>query len=326
MPPDFAFLKSSIRLIVIIGCFVLAEGVARAAYLSPGNHTMTLTQGTRERRAIVHVPPRAVQVREIPVVLNFHGGGGHGANEQEYSLMDRLADRENFIAVYPNGTGRFGNRLLTWNAGTCCGYAVINKVDDVAFVRALITKLTESIPIDRWRIYATGLSNGAMMSHRLAAEAGDLIAAIAPVAGGMVVPGFKSARAVPVMHIHSVDDPRALYNGGLGLPFPLTKSQVFHPNIDQMILRWAKHDGCSVKPTIVDRRTERDGSGQSAIRYVYSNCQNGAEVDLWKLSGAGHVWPGGRQKVMERILGPSTEIIDANQEMWNFFQRFSLPF
>jgi len=105
--------------------------------------------------------------------------------------MDKLADRETFVAVYPNGTGRFGNRLLTWNAGACCAYAMSNNVDDVGFVRALVTKLTESIPIDRRRIYATGLSNGAMMSHRLAAEAADLIAAIAPVAGGMVVSGIK---------------------------------------------------------------------------------------------------------------------------------------
>lgn len=101
--------------------------------------------------------------------------------------MDRLADRESFIAVYPNGNGRFGKRLLTWNAGTCCAYLVINNVDDVGFVRALVATLAEKVPIDRRRVYATGLSNGAMMSHRLAAEAADLIAAVAPVAGGMVL-------------------------------------------------------------------------------------------------------------------------------------------
>ena len=326
MTQPFGYLKSPASFIVIIiGCLIFVDGNAFADYFSPGDHAITLTHEKRERSAIVHVPPHAIDKRDIPVVLNFHGGGGHGANEQEYSLMDRLADRETFVAVYPNGSGRFGKRLLTWNAGTCCAYAVINNVDDVGFVRALISKLAESIPIDRRRIYATGLSNGAMMSHRLAAEAGDLIAAIAPVAGGMVVPGMKSTRPVPVMHIHSVDDPRALYAGGLGPPFPLTKSQVFHPNIDQMIARWVKYNGCSTEPAVVDRRAGREGSGQSATRYVYSHCRDGAEVDLWKLTGAGHVWPGGKQKFMERILGPSTEIIDANQEMWNFFKRFSLP-
>jgi len=325
MTQIFRFLRSSPSIIFIVAGYVIfTGGIARGGYLSPGDHAITLTHGNRERSAIVHVPPHAAELRQIPVVLNFHGGGGHGANEQQYSLMDQLADRETFVTVYPNGSGRLDNRLLTWNAGTCCAYAVINNIDDVGFVRALIAKLTDSIPIDPRRIYATGLSNGAMMSYRLAAEAGDLIAAIAPVAGGMVVAGIKSSRAVPVMHIHSVDDPRALYAGGLGLPFPLTKSQVFHPNVDQMILRWAKYDGCSAEPTIVDRRSGGEHT-QGATRYVYSPCRDGAEVDLWKLTGAGHVWPGGKQKVMERILGPSTEIIDANQEMWNFFQRFSLP-
>ena len=118
--------------------------------------------------------------------------------------------------------GRLSGRLLTWNAGTCCAYSVINKVDDVGFVRALIDKLAEKFPIDRRRIYATGMSNGGMMAHRLAAEARDIVAAVAPVAGGMVLPVIKTARAVPVLHIHSVDDPRALYTGGLGPPFPLT--------------------------------------------------------------------------------------------------------
>src|SRR5207248_6705874 len=159
----------------------------------PGELGIPFGSADRGRSAIVHVPPRAGGKSEIPVIINFHGGGGHGGNEQEYSLMDQLADRETFVTVYPNGSGRFGNRLLTWNAGTCCAYAVINNIDDVGFVRALIAKLTDSIPIDPRRIYATGLSNGAMMSYRLAAEAGDLIAAIAPVAGGMVVAGIKSS-------------------------------------------------------------------------------------------------------------------------------------
>jgi len=239
-------------------------------------------------------------------------------------LLDSLADQEKFVAVYPNGNGRFESRLLTWNAGTCCAYAAINNIDDVGFVRALLAALSDKLPVDRRRVYATGLSNGGMMSHRLAVEASDVIAAVAPVAGGMVLPTITSSRAIPIMHIHSVDDPRALYSGGLGPPFPLTKSQVFHPNIDQMIAQWVKHNGCASEPTVTERRADRDSRGHTAKKYVYSSCHNGVEVVLWKLSGAGHVWPGGKQRVMERLLGPSTDIIDANREMWNFFSRFSL--
>lgn len=308
---------------LVIG-FGLGDRTAYGGFLSGGDHVIALKHADRARSAIVHVPARAAQRRDLPVIINFHGGGGHGSNEQEYSLMDRLADRQIFVAVYPDGTGQFSKRLLTWNAGTCCGYAAIHQIDDVGFVRVLIDKIGEVMPIDRRRIYATGLSNGAMMAYRLAAEAGDLIAAIAPVAGGMVLPEIKSQRAIPVMHVHSLDDPRALYGGGLGPPFPFTKTRVFHPNIDQMISRWVRHDGCSAEP-VIERQMESQEPRQSAKRYLYTNCREGSEVVLWKLTGAGHVWPGGKQKVLERILGPSTEIIDANREMWSFFQRFSLP-
>jgi polyhydroxybutyrate depolymerase len=310
--------------VLIVATLILTAGRVVSASLSPGDHTITVTYGGRERSAIVHVPPRERGREKFPVLLNFHGGGGHGANEQSYSLMDGLADREGFLTVYPDGTDRFSKRLLTWNAGTCCGYAAFNNIDDVGFVRALLAALGDQIAIDRRRVYATGLSNGGMMSHRLAAQASDLIAAVAPVAGGMVLPRIESSRPVPVMHVHSVDDTRALYTGGLGPPFPMTNSRVFHPNIDEMIAQWVTYNGCAADARIDERRFDRNSRGHSATKYVYSNCRNGAEVVLWKLTGAGHVWPGGKQKVMERLLGPSTDIIDGNQEMWNFFKRFSL--
>jgi polyhydroxybutyrate depolymerase len=291
--------------------------------LSPGDHTIKLNHGERDRSALIHVPLRAPEQQHLPVVFNFHGGGGHAANQQQYSLMDQLADRETLIVVYPNGTGRLEQRLLTWNAGTCCAYATLNNVDDVGFTIALLKRLEEVIPIDRRRVYATGMSNGAMMAYRLAAEVPQYFAAIAPVAGGMVVAEIQSSKALPVMHFHSVDDPRALYHGGLGTPFPLTKSRVFHPDIDQMIAKWVDHDGCSKEAKIASRLVD-ERRAQTATRFVYGSCRKNAEVVFWKLTGAGHVWPGGKQQVMERILGPSTDIIDANREMWHFFSRFTL--
>jgi polyhydroxybutyrate depolymerase len=238
--------------------------------------------------------------------------------------MDVVADRAGFLVIYPNGTGRLSGRLLTWNAGTCCGYAASENVDDVAFVRALVEKAVTMTAVDRRRIYATGLSNGGMMAYRLAAEASDLVAAIAPVAGGMVLTKISNQRAVPVMHIHSVDDPRALYGGGVGPPFPLTNSRVLHPNVEQMVARWASHNGCVADGRLAARRTDPNPRGHTAELVAFEKCRDEADVVLWKLTGAGHVWPGGKQKYLERLLGPSTDIIDANAEMWSFFERFSL--
>jgi polyhydroxybutyrate depolymerase len=242
--------------------------------------------------------------------------------------MDSLADEAGFIAVYPDGTGRFGRFLLTWNAGGCCGYAREDNVDDVGFVRTLLSDLATAAPVDGSRVYATGLSNGAMMAYRLAAEAPDLVAAIAPVAGAMQLDTLAPGRPVAVLHFHSIDDPRALYNGGLGPPFPLTTSRVEHVPVENVLARWAANNGCGSEPAAVEVRQNHPAEGepaQTATHLVYPNCAPGGAVELWRLTGAGHVWPGGIPRYLQAILGPSTDVVDANQEMWAFFQRFELP-
>ena len=191
----------------------------------------------------------------------------------------------------------------------------------------MLDDLGSRIPIDRARVYATGLSNGGMMAYRLAAQASDQVTAIAPVAGAMVVAEFEPTRPVPVLHIHSVDDPRALYEGGLGPPFPLTNVRTEHPRVEAMLELWVDANRCSATPAIGETRrwTAPDGTPHTATPHVFADCTAGAEVVLWQLTGAGHVWPGGRQGYLPRLLGPSTEVIDANAVMWAFFSRFRLP-
>lgn len=311
----------------ILGACALAIAVAAEvrADLLPGDHALTLSHGGRERSYIVHVP-RDRLVNPWPVMLNFHGGGSSAAGQQAYSRMDATADREGFLVVYPNGSGVLASRLLTWNAGRCCGYAMKNAVDDVAFVRALIEDLASRVDVDRGRVYATGLSNGAMMAYRLAAEAPELVAAIAPVAGASAVLPMDPEVTVPVLHIHSVDDTRALYAGGVGPPYPLTNTRVTHPAVEPMIANWARHDGCAPLPAMAPTIRGRDGSaGHTATRIRYGECRHGVEVVLLRLSGAGHVWPGGAHDYVSRllgsqskILGPATDVVDANAEIWRF--------
>ena len=296
--------------------------------LTPGNHNLSLHFGDRTRRFIVHMPPQVREGRPLPVVLSFHGGGGTARGTQEYTGTDSIADREGFIVVYPEGTGVLPRRLHTWNAGTCCGYARDHHVDDVGFVRALLDDLARRTPIDQRRVYATGLSNGGMMSYRLAAELGDRIAAIAPIAGGMVVDSIRSPRPVPIMHIHSVDDPRALYAGGVGPSFPFTNIRVVHPVMDSVIARWARFDGCPGTPVVGETIHGRSGSpsaGHTATPIRYAPCAGGSEIVLWKLTGAGHVWPGAGVQSWQKYVGPATDVIGADTLMWRFFQRFSLP-
>ncbi len=291
----------------------------------PGDHEFTLTVGALKRSYLVHVPPQAGAGKPLPLVLNFHGGGGNAANQKSYSRMDESADRDGYIAVYPNGTGGIGGRLLTWNAGTCCGTAAANRVDDVGYVLALLDDLAQRMPYDRARVYATGLSNGSMMAYRVAAEAPENIAAVAGVAGAMTLQRFSPAKPVPVMHIHSVDDQRALYGGGLGPAFPLTNTRVFHQPVESMIGKWLAHNGCPAQPQVTGPANGKPGAADAAhtaTRYQYGPCRAGTEVVFWKLTGAGHVWPGGQQNYLPLLLGPGTTLIDANTEMWRFFARF----
>lgn len=305
---------------------VAAATMPRA--LPAGDHELEVKHDGRTRTALVHVPTQVDRNDEpLPVVLNFHGGGGNAEGHKRWSGLDRIADRERFIVVYPEGTGLFSRRLLTWNAGTCCGYARRQAVDDVGFVRALLAELAARAPVDHTRIYATGMSNGAMMSYRLAAEASDLVAAIAPVAGAMVLESLEPTRPVPVIHFHSVDDPRALFNGGLGPRFPFL-TRTLHPSVEQTVQKWVQYDGCASEPVAGPTRHGQEGTGDAshtATKLVYAPCRGGAEVALWKLTGAGHVWPGAPPTYSELLLGEPSRVIDASEEMWQFFRRFSRP-
>jgi polyhydroxybutyrate depolymerase len=289
-----------------------------AATLAPGNHTFSLRHAGRSRSYIVHVPKTATNAK-LPLIVAVHGGGGEAAGFQEYAGLDSIADREGFLVAYPNGNGVLPRRLLTWNAGDCCGYAMNNKIDDVGFAIAVIDDIAKRIGVDSSRVYATGHSNGAMMSYRLGAERADRIAAIVPVAGAYDMASFAPSRPVAVMHIHSIDDPRALYTGGTGPPFPGTNVRSAHRSVMEGLEKWRKHNGCADSTTIAERRmhTVEGGEKQSAERIVWRGCR--APVVHWKLTGVGHGWPGAQRSGFgEEIIGPSTTMLRAGEEIWKF--------
>jgi len=270
----------------------------------------------------VHLPPDFAARVPLPVLFAFHGGGGNAAGFQDYAGLDAPADARGFVVVYPNGSGRFAKRLLTWNAGDCCGFAQEHDADDVGFALAILADLARDLPLDRTRVYATGHSNGGMMSYRLAADAAPRIAAIAPVAGADMTRAFAPAAPVALLHVHSVDDPRALYAGGLGPPFPLTNVRVAHRAVEAGLARWRERDGCSGAGQSLD---ERKVDGHSAVLLSFAPCSSGYDVAHWQLIGPGHGWPGHGSILPERIIGPHTEVIEAADEILRFVARFAKP-
>jgi len=292
--------------------------------LVPGDHERALAHGGRERSYVLHVPPGA-SATPRPLLLAFHGGGGNGAGFQRYAGLDPLADRDGWLVAYPNGTHHvFAGRLLTWNAGGCCAYAQEAAVDDVGFALAVVEDVARRAAVDRSRIYATGHSNGAMLAYRLGAEAADRVAAIAPVAGAMTLEPFAPRRPVPVLHIHSVDDPRAPFAGGVT---QRAGREIRHRSVEGALLRWRAADACPAAAEERDRRQRpaADGTVHTATLLVWAPCAAGSEVRLWKLTGGGHGWPGADPVLPERVMGPRTDVISAAEEVWAFLGRFSLP-
>lgn len=302
---------SGLLVLVFILVFSQAEAANR-------RHKLRYQQTTRYY--FVHIPPQ--KLKRYALVINLHGGGGQGRGQEEFSDMDKTADKYGFYVVYPNGTGKLHDRLLSWNAGNCCGYAYAHHIDDVGFIRGVLDAVIKRYPIDPHRVYVTGMSNGAMMAYYLAEKLPRRIAAIAPVAGARMPDSTNSSKPMPIMYFHSLTDPRAPYHGGIGSVNHFTNQQGSYPDVDAVLAAWARINGCQAQRKQIANREEKSKKVlQTAREYRYQDCKR-APLVLWQLDQVGHVWPGGRQHYMQRLLGPSTRVINANEEMWHFFERF----
>jgi polyhydroxybutyrate depolymerase len=284
--------------------------------LKPGDHTRSIDVDKRTRSYIVHLPPGYDGIKAVPVVLAFHGGGANAENMVQFCGLNEKADKEGFIVVYPNGTGRL-EKLLTWNAGNCCGYAMEQRVDDVAFTCALLDDLGKVAKIDPKRVYATGMSNGAIICYRLASELSDRIAAIAPVAGPMGTERCSPKRPVPVIHFHGTDDQFAPFKGGKG---DKSISGTNFYSVEHSIRAWVKANSCKEEATTKLPKKVDDGTAVEIK--TYGGGKDGAEVVLVIIEGGGHTWPGREPKL--KLLGKSTKNISANDVMWEFFEKHSM--
>ncbi|NOX55045.1 MAG: hypothetical protein GXP27_11540, partial [Planctomycetes bacterium] len=229
--------------------------------LEPGDTVRSLTVDGRERTYLVHVPPSYDGTKPFPVILIFHGGGSNARQMVRFCGLNEKADQAGFLAVYPNGTGR-RERMLTWNAGNCCGYARWHNVDDVKFVRVLLKDLGKIAKIDPKRVYATGMSNGGMMAYRLASELSEMIAAIAPVSGPMGTEKCHPNRPVSVIHFHGTEDLFAPFEGGRGRR---SISQTEFYSVEHSIRAWVKANGCPEAP-VVENEPDRTEDGTTVVR------------------------------------------------------------
>src|SRR5262245_17262644 len=196
--------------IVLALCLAVLAGAAQGAFVA-GNNDREMGFGGLTRKFRVHLPPGYDGSTAVPLVVDIHGFGSNALQQQGISGMQRVADANGFLVVYPDG---YRN---AWNAHLCCGNS---EVDDVGFIRAVVAAVAAEANVDPSRIYVTGLSNGGAMSQRLACDAADLFAAAVPMAfplADLPASGCQPSRSMPVLTVMGLTDELVLYeNGGFG--------------------------------------------------------------------------------------------------------------
>lgn len=317
------------RTLPLLLVLLLAAGCAACS----GKHTLRLADGPRDYW--VHEPAGWDGETPIPVVVGLHGGGGNAQQYRDSNEWVAASDEHGFLAVFPEGTGPrvLGRKLATWNGGICCGSALEEEVDDVAFLDAVLDDLDERYAVDTRRVYMTGHSNGSIMTFRYACERSERVAAIAPYAAqGMEC---TPDRTVPTLYVHGDQDRCALYEGGdCGGCFVEASNDLLGTNAEPQQWQcpsapayaraWAERDGCTGEP---ETTTEDD---------VTCETWSGCDVRFCTLEGGGHAYPGvpitscendpeGRTcEVMQEYVGPS-HAFPFNDRAWAFFEQHQLP-
>lgn len=291
-------------------------------------YTGSLMQGTRRRTYLLYVPAIYDGVIPLPLVLGLHGGGGSAQDHRRISQLDRAAHDHGFFALYPDGTGP----IQTWNGGNCCGKAVETGVDDVGFLRQLIDRIGASFALDRKRVYTTGFSNGAILSHRLACEGADILAAAAPIAGGLNLGGdFKECsptRPVPIVMFHGKTDESYPIAGGVGTGISGTDFYpIEHPTDPDTLEDWIHLNGAQATGTMSYQKGDATCvtyPGVAPVILCIVDPAKRVKDDEVVCDGGGHAYPGGVRSSRDKGDVPSQDI-DTNETMWEFFSSHELP-
>lgn len=282
-------------------------------------------QGTR--KYYIYIPDFGTALGPHPLVLSLHGGGGFAMEQAAKSHLNKLAHEQKFYAVYPEGSGV----IQTFNAGACCGTAQTNNVNDVLYIKNIIADVQANFNVNAAKVFSTGFSNGAMMSHRLACALSDKISGIAAVSGGSGQFDFSltqyysctPTRPIPILHFHAKNDRNYPYVGGSGGGVSGTN---FYP-VDSTIADWIARNNVTPVATI-----EVINSTTKCYRYTTQaeSSRPSAPVVLCVIDppdiydtateivfGGGHSWHGG-----VRSSNPSSDTplkgFNASAYLWNF--------
>jgi polyhydroxybutyrate depolymerase len=308
------------------------EGAAPAPVASPGtvpsesypgavgDFSKTLVVSGVSRNYLLHVPASYRSTTPSAVVLLLHGGTGSATTVGTITGgFSGLSERSNFIAVYPDSvSGRWDDGRETTPTPT----------NDVAFVAALLDALATEYNVDARRIYATGISNGGMMTLRLACELSGRFAAVATVAANMpaaLAPGCNPSRPVPLALFSGTQDPLMPYAGGSIQTLSGIGSGGTVLSVPETVDFWVRKNAVTglTQNTALPDTDATDGTTTDLLGY--GGATSGGEVALYRVNGGGHTWPGGTQYLPAALVGKVSKDFSANEALWAFFARHAKP-
>lgn len=272
------------------------------------------------RSYLLYVPYDYDGTEDWPLVISMHGYALNAGFQMAFSDMNAVADTGHFLIAYPQGLTILSTvantppQGLGWNVSLESDTVFISpgNVDDVDFISQVIDSIQADYQIVPERIYATGFSNGAMMSHLLALKLNDRIAAIAPVAATIPrsqLAAHSGTTAMPVLHIHGTADPIAFYGG-----------DDFIASVPEVMQFWASQNECDTVPMITDLPDLTTLDTSTLELQEWQNCTT--EVVHLKVEGGGHQWPGGVNLLP--FLGYFNLDVHGSTEIWKFFNRHEL--
>ena len=299
VPRTSPFLAPVVALVL-----TLLPGACGAAPMS-GTVERQMAIGGVTRKYLLHASGQPRPGRSLVLVLHGWRGGAADIERRTRGTFDKLADRDGAVVVYPGAIGD-----PRWNDGWQSGLNAAGLPDDVAFLSALIDAVVKELGVDRNRVFATGLSNGAGMVHRLACDRPDLVAAVAPISGGMPpdrarVCAQASGPPVSILAMHGTGDSIV----------PLDQS------IRDGIAAWRQRDRCPDRPTSSELPDADTGDGTRTRVDLFSPCAAGTAVAFYTIENGGHEWPGGETtRFALRRRGALPRDFDAAVVIWDFFQ------
>jgi len=305
--------------ICLLVSVVFLSGCTHEVPEDPHTVVRTIEYDGYNRTYRIHIPPGITPEESPALVLVLHGGGGTGEG-MERSLTqggwNSLSDTNKFLVVYPDGIGK------NWNDGRHLNDTAHHEnIDDVGFLSTIINLLLTEFHGDPKKVYVTGISNGAMMSYRLAFDIPETIAAIAPVAGAIpidILPANVSGTPVSVVALSGTKDPLVPWDGGLIGTQRNPRGTCI--SVPAPVLFWVQRDNCSMVPSSQWLPNVNLLDFCRVRQEIYRDGSNGTTVMLYEIRGGGHTWPGGSQYLPVFLVGRTCRDIDANQIIWEFFK------